>query len=42
MVKALLEVWEVEYRREGMMRKKEISLLDAAVVIGFCGGLQVK
>ena len=40
MVKDLFEVWEADYRREGIMRIRELSILDVAVVIGFCGGLR--
>ena len=39
MVKDLLEVWEVECGREGLIRRRMIYPLDAAVVVGFCGGL---
>ena len=42
MVKALLELWEAYYRREGLMRRSNISRLAAAVVICFCGGLWVE
>ena len=41
-VKALLGVWNAEYRREGLRRRRGISRLAAAVVIGFCGGLKVE
>ena len=40
MVKALLEVWEAENIREGLMRIREISCLVDIVVIGFCGGFR--
>ena len=38
-VKVLLEVWEAEYRRGGLMRRTEISCSAVNMVIGFCGGL---
>ena len=39
MVKALLEVWEVDYTREGLMKRGEIYCLAADMVIGFYVGL---
>ena len=38
MVKDLLGVWEEEYKREGLIRIREVSRLADDVVIGFCGG----
>ena len=35
-----MEVSEAEYRMEGLMRKRGIYHLAAAVVIGFCVGLR--
>ena len=40
MVKDLLEGWDAEWRSEGLIRRREISCLSAAAIIGFCGGLQ--
>ena len=40
MVKDLFEVCEADYRREGIMRIRELSSLDVAVVIGFYGCLR--
>ena len=40
MVTALLEVWDAEYRKEGLFRRRDIYFLAAAVVIGFFGGLR--
>ena len=39
-VKALLEVWDAECKRVCLMRRRDISCLDTAMVIGFCGGLR--
>ena len=39
-VKTLLEGWDAEWSRDGLMRRREISSLDADVIIGFCGGLR--
>ena len=39
-VKALLEGWDAYWRREGLMRIREISHMAAAVVIAFCGVLR--
>ena len=41
-VKSLFEVWDVLYRREGLTRRRDISSLDSAMVVGFCGGLRVQ
>ena len=32
----------MEYRREGLIRRSDISSLSAGVVIGLCGGLWVE
>ena len=38
-IKALLMVWDIEWKREVNIRKREISCLVADVVIGLCRGL---
>ena len=40
MVKALLVVWYIEWKRKIKFWKKEITCLAAAMVIGFCRGFQ--
>ena len=39
-VKALLALWEEEWEGADPPRKRKISCMAAAVVIGFCGGLR--
>ena len=39
-VKALVVRWEVEWKGAHQIRKRSISCVSAAVVIGFCGGLR--
>ena len=34
-----MEGWGIEWRREGLIRRRDISCLTAAVVICLCGGL---
>ena len=38
MAKALLVGWDIEWERGGGIWKREISCLEAAVVVRFCGG----
>ena len=40
MIKDLLEIWDTEWRREELMRRRNICCLAATMVIGFCGGLR--
>ena len=39
MLKALLMVWDIEWKREAKISKREISCLATVVVIGFYGVL---
>ena len=39
-VKALLVRWEVYWKGVHQLRKRRVSCVLAAVVIGFCGGLR--
>ena len=42
MVKALLEIWEEEWKelKKSIERRRDVFCLEAAVVIGFGGGLR--
>ena len=38
MIKYFLEGWDTEFRSDGIIMRRDISCLNAAVVIDFCGG----
>ena len=40
MVKDMLVGWDIEWKREVKTQKRKVSCFAAAVVIGFCRGLQ--